>query len=307
MRPTHKIESEEKSRQNDDNKKLEDIVTKVEHGEDHIIEPDEVLDLISSKNLITFECDSGASEHFVNNAHLLTNYDSTDRIVVELADQSSVSTQGKGSIGSKLSHVHVISSFGSNLLSMILLYKEGKATLFHPEHGVVIANAQDMKVKCNAALCIGRLEDDRFIVNLHTAKTGKTNCPPESFASISSYAAAVTIQETKPVSGSSKTSNSSKAMLQFKRLGLTSPSRILEVHKRRLAYKIDLPSDLTIADFSAVQSVDVFHQARSRAKAHHNLHSFKKTGKPFDKLWFDIKSVSHPSYSNCTYFIVIVC
>ena len=96
-------------------------------------------------------------------------------------------------------------------------------------------------------------------------------------------------------------------MLQFKRLGLASPSRILEIHKRRLAYKIDLPSDLTIGDFSAVQSEDAFHQARSRAKAHHNFHSSKKTGQPFTKLLFDIKSVSHPSYSNCSYFIVIVC
>jgi hypothetical protein len=190
---------------------------------------------------------------------------------------------------------------------MIRLYKEGKATLFHPDHGVVIANAKDMKVKCDAALCIGRLEDDRFIVNLHTDKTGKTNCSPDAVPSTPSYAATVANQETTPTKASSKTSNSSKAMLQFKRLGLASPSRILEIHKRRLAYKIDLPSDLTIGDFSAVQSEDAFHQARSRAKAHHNFHSSKKTGQPFAKLWFDIKSVSHPSYSNCSYFIVIVC
>jgi hypothetical protein len=49
---------------------------------------------------------------------------------------------------------------------MLRLYKEGKAILFHPDHGVVIVNAKDMKVRCDDALCIGKLEDDRFIVNI---------------------------------------------------------------------------------------------------------------------------------------------
>jgi hypothetical protein len=250
----------------------------------------------SYTDTIVFECDSGASEHFVKNPHCLDNFNPKEIIEVELADKTIVKTVGKGNVGLKLTGVHAAPSFSTNLLSMLKLYKDGIATLFHPYHGVVIANAKDMHVNCKAALCIGNMEDDAFKISVKSNKPNTT----VSYATTTSITKQV--HNTEP-----KVSTIEKALLQFQRLGLCHPTRIMEVHKRKAEYRIDLPHDLTLSQFNSVFEHEPYNLARSHVQPHPNKFGKKRSTTPFERIWLDIKVVNDRSYNHAEYFIVVVC
>jgi hypothetical protein len=250
----------------------------------------------TKRNSIVFECDSGASEHFVHTPDYLDNFNSKDIIDVELADKSTITTIGKGNIGEKLQGVHVAPSFSSNLLSMIRLYKDGIATLFHPQHGVVIAKANDMQIKCTEALCIGNMENDTFKISIKTNKSVPTV----------SYATATATANSSSVP-TPKVNTTEKAVLQFKRLGLCHPTRIIEIAKRKAEYKIDLPHDISINHFDKVFENEAYNLARSHAQPHPNKFGKKRSTVPFERIWMDIKVVNDRSYTQAEYFVVIVC
>jgi hypothetical protein len=58
--------------------------------------------------------------------------------------------------------------FPHALLSVPTLVRDGKAALFHPAHGVIIAAATDFKVQHRNPLLIGKLEDGMYRVKVHT-------------------------------------------------------------------------------------------------------------------------------------------
>ena len=109
-----------------------------------------VAAMLSSDDSITFDVDTGAENHYIptSEAHKLDNYSTshTGHTVV-CANNTEDPTRGCGSIQGKLSKVYTMDNFQRALLSVPTLIKDHKAALFHPEHGVVIANATDFDVR----------------------------------------------------------------------------------------------------------------------------------------------------------------
>ena len=82
---------------------------------------------------ITFTVDSGADVTVKHgNGVGLNNFKPDISIDLEVADQRLVQTKGMGEITGKISNIHVAPTFGTSLLSVYQMYKEGKAVLFHP-------------------------------------------------------------------------------------------------------------------------------------------------------------------------------
>ena len=119
----------------------------------------------SQESIKVFELDSGSSDHIAMDDTGLDEVKQASQ-KFEVADQRIVTSQGYGSIGNKLKTVHVVPSFGANLMSMIQLYRDGKATLFHPTHGIMIAEAEDMHITCSKPLCVGYIEGNSFKVDI---------------------------------------------------------------------------------------------------------------------------------------------
>jgi hypothetical protein len=59
-----------------------------------------------------------------------------------------------------------VNTFGENLLSIPQLFSQNIATLFHPIHRIMIANADTMVVPCPRPLGIGRLNDGAFLIDI---------------------------------------------------------------------------------------------------------------------------------------------
>lgn len=70
------------------------------------------------KDTIPFVIDSGATHHFVRDPAYASDYREDSHLVVQLADNSTITTTGVGSIPGKLAEVHVSPEFDSNLLSV---------------------------------------------------------------------------------------------------------------------------------------------------------------------------------------------
>ena len=63
--------------------------------------------------------------------------------------------------------VHVVESFGENLLSIPQLYDQNIATIFHSTFGILIADANTMSVTCNQPLGVGGYIDGAFLMDLN--------------------------------------------------------------------------------------------------------------------------------------------
>jgi len=83
------------------------------------LQPDEIL----------FDLDSGATEHFVNSLNGCTNFNPTDKIRVEVADNRHITTDGSALLAGK--KVHLSQHFGSNLMSINQLDNNGAKVTFH--------------------------------------------------------------------------------------------------------------------------------------------------------------------------------
>ena len=94
---------------------------------------------------ITFTADSGADVTVKHgNEDGLNDFDPDVSISLEVADQRKVFTKGRGCITGKIDNIHVAPTFSSSLLSVYQMYSEGKAVLFHPTAGILLADAEDM-------------------------------------------------------------------------------------------------------------------------------------------------------------------
>lgn len=235
----------------------------------------------SSESAIEFEVDSACTEHFVTQATGLNNYRPASTTVY-CANGSPSITQGVGEISGKLSEVLHAPDFTSNLLSVSKLFNEGKATLFHPTRGVLIANAADMAVNCNNPLIVGEYVNNVFKAKIRTVSPAVKVVTP---------------------TGMELTKTQQKAQLWLQRLGYPHPTRILEALKCK-DHKIDLPVSTTIADFEHATN-EVYQLARSKPKSRRSRGN-KSTTAPFELLHFDIKYVEHPSYNKARYFALLV-
>jgi transposase InsO family protein len=215
----------------------------------------------------------------------------------EVADQRIVTSQGYGSIGNKLKTVHVVPSFGANLMSMIQLYRDGKATLFHPTYGIMIAEAKDMHVTCSKPLCVGYIEGNSFKVDIKVPPgiSLKTKSPiPKAHITRSreSRIGTPTLEE--------------RASLWLRRLGLASPQRIIDAVDHDLVTGISLPKHLSPAVFKT-DAVEAYNLAKSKAQPHRDL-NMKKTAKaPFELIHVDTEVVNCTSYGGAIYRITCVC
>jgi hypothetical protein len=254
----------------------------------------------SKPGFITFEIDSGASAHFVTTKAGLDDYDPTSSICVEVADKRSMLTTGKGHISNKIQDVHVAPEFGNNLLSVLSLYKDGLATIFHPSHGVLVARAEDLHVQCNEVLCKGRVENDSFLMDIHTSPiTSRTTELPTAKET---YAAMAT--KSKTVTKTIQVRD--RAELWVRRLGYPSPSRVMKLVQNRVANRIDLPDSIEESDIPS-KDLDAYHEGKDQAHPHRDLGAKKSTSTPFKLIHMDVKVVNVESYGRAKYILIIVC
>jgi hypothetical protein len=102
-------------------------------------------------------------------AHKMDNYSITHTgHTVVYVNNTEDPTRGCGSIQGKLSKVYTMDNFHCDLLSVLTLIKYHKTALFHPEHGVVIANATDVRYK--NPLLLGNLRHGMFQVQMKTSR-----------------------------------------------------------------------------------------------------------------------------------------
>lgn len=238
---------------------------------------------------VIFDIDSGASDHFVNSKKGLRNFDPTKTINIKVADRRKLTTSGKGDIPGKLHQINLVPASGSNQLSIHRLYKEGKATLFHPSFEVLIAKASDMKIACPTPICRGFVEDNSFKIRVKVNKDAKT-----------SYADAVTVRTAK----SNSESAILHAKLQMARLGYCSPNRLLELYKNRSKNNLKLPNGLNATDFASIPT-DAYYMGRQQQRPHHSLKS-NRSAVPFYMVG-DFKQINSVSPEGLGYALNIQC
>jgi hypothetical protein len=95
-------------------------------------------------DVISFDIDSDASHHFVKSLRGVENFNPDFSMKVEIADQSIITTSGKGSLGI-LKEVHYVPSFGSNLLSVNQLNQNGIGVTLNPKEIFLMKNSQIIK------------------------------------------------------------------------------------------------------------------------------------------------------------------
>jgi len=121
--------------------------------------------------IIHFDIDSGATDHFVASPEGLSDFKPDQTITIETANQEKVTSRGCGSIPGKIDPVHVVPSFGTNLLSVYQLCRTGHKVTFLPDGTVPITlNGKPV--------CQGALEGNTYrlhLTNLHAsgAKSSK--------------------------------------------------------------------------------------------------------------------------------------
>ena len=130
-----------------------------------------------------FNMDSACTTTIVTSREGIMAFDPTDVQQFTLADKSGVSSTGTGIIMGKGKNlkVHVVLSFGENLLSIPQLFDRGIVTVFHPTYGVMIADAKNMGVTCATPLGRGRYVERSW--NILTRSRHRKENRQDQFAS----------------------------------------------------------------------------------------------------------------------------
>jgi hypothetical protein len=131
----------------------------------------------------TFNMDSACTSTIMNNSSGLVSINLSDNSKFSLADTSTVLSQGTGLMPGKNLKVNIIKSFSENLLSIPQLFEMNYATVFHPSHGIIIANAKDMTVGCSAPLGIGKYENGTFLMDINVGPVTDKACVTGAIAS----------------------------------------------------------------------------------------------------------------------------
>ena len=173
-----------------------------------------------------------------------------------------VVSQGTGLMPGKNLKVNIIKSFSENLLSIPQLFEMNYATVFHPTHGIIIANANEMKVTCSAPLGIGKYIDGTFLMDINVGPSTAKACATGAIAT-SLEAANSGVSLGIPLAISPVLELSTRCILWYKRLGFTSIQRIVDAIHHKVIMGIDLPSSVQVKDFPT-QDVEAVQVAQSK-------------------------------------------
>ena len=124
--------------------------------------------------------------------------------------------------------VHVVESFGENLLSIPQLYDRNIATIFHPTFGIMIADANTMSVTCNQPLGVGRYIDGAFLMDLNLGPRQSVAKSTRGAVATSAEAARYGQQLGLPMDIAPIVPLTTKAILWYKCLGYPSSQRIVD-------------------------------------------------------------------------------
>lgn len=243
---------------------------------------------------VEFEADSGAQCNYMPSPALLQNYKTANHggHTIVCATGSRSVTEGAGNIGSILPKVYVNSKIVNNIMSVSAQFEQGRATLFHPKYGVVIANADDMQVSFSNPIATGGLRNGTFKVDVPLA--------PVVAAPVT--AAPLKLQYAKATSTERL---DAKCQLWLGRLGYAGPGRIVSL-ARDPDYKTGLPTDVKIESFHTDQN-DVYQLAKSREQPHRNKNMKITATKPFEMIHIDCITEPVVGYNGKKYTLNITC
>ena len=253
-------------------------------------------DCVSKGITRAFNMDSGCTSTIVNSLDGLVNIAPDESLSFSLADRSIVKSEGTGYAtgNGKYLKCSIVREFQENLLSIPQLYNDDIATVFHPRHGIMIAKASDMIVNCSHALGRGRYINGTFMMDICISNENSVNISQGSIAS--SPAAAEQARHLGiPMAIAPVVDISTKAILWYKRLGYTSPQRIVEAIKRNLIRGVNLPKDISTSHFK-IDQVEASQLAKSKAQPHRNLNMKKHSTRPYEMLHIDYKHVGISSW-----------
>jgi hypothetical protein len=245
--------------------------------------------------------DSACSTTIVNSSEGITNLNLNSGQKFTLADQREINSQDTGLItgGGKNLKAHIIESFGENLLSIPQLF-ERNITVFHPTHGIMIADACDMSVTCAKPLGVGCFKNGTFLLdivvsdnrNQSASKLITNNLYPISAVSPSTLVNPSLVLNTK-------------AMLWLKRLAYSSPQRIVDAVHHNLLSGLNLPITIASSDFPITED-DTYMLSKSHAQPHRNLEMRKHSKHPYEMVHIDFKSVGETSWGGAIGMSTIV-
>ena len=258
-----------------------------EESQDYIVKP--------------FNMDSACSTTIVNSPEGISSFDPSDIQQFSLADRSGVSSTGTGVITGKGKNlkVHVVPTFGENLLSIPQLYGRNVATVFHPKLGIMIADADQMAVHCPKPLGTGRYVDGTFLIDLVIAKKNNSAKAIKGAIATDDATARTATSLGIPMAVTPVMQLSTKSILWYKRLGYINPRKIVDAIHHGLLTGINLPKNIQPSDFP-ISAVEEAQLAKSSAKAHTNLSGRKHSTRPYQMLHIDFKHMGITSWGGAT-------
>jgi hypothetical protein len=239
----------------------------------------------SNKDVITFDIDSGASDHFVNTLQGVSNFSADTSVEVELANGMTVSTAGVGMISERLPKVNYAPSFSQPLLSVAKLVDDGKAILFHPSRGVVLMDANNH----DKVLAEGYRTGDVFKLDVRIPST-LNNVNKASSKANTEVNKASSKANTEEWTEVKRKSVKQKIVLLHNRSDHPAAGRMFHSYHHARVNGTCLPVGLKLQDFKdAVDNCDACKQAKSKESPHFARKGPRKALKPFEKIAVDIK------------------
>jgi hypothetical protein len=242
-------------------------------------------------------------EHFTNTTIGLQDLTTDEQVKVELADKSTLTTAGIGTFAGKLPRVLYCPQFASPLLSISQLYRDGKATIFHPTQGIMVANAECMEVRVKGTpLLVGKATENGFITDINVMSSKNSvkyvNAPTNT---VLTYAQA--LQSTSATTNTKP--HATAEQLWMLRLGFPNPERVIKLAKNNLATGVKISPAAKAEDFE-VHSLEAYHLGKSKARSHKmSPPKTKRSSKPFEFIHMDIKVTNIRTLGGNKYLLVI--
>jgi len=227
----------------------------------------------SNSNSITFDIDSGASNHYVNSFRGLANINKGEQHKVVVANNQTENTIGSGTIPNRLPKVHVVPTFASNLLSVSALNDVGIAVLFHPKQGVSLRDT-----KSNKIIAKGTREESSFKINIKLPEQNQV------------FSINNDIDKKQHILGWHSRLGHPAAARLYKFLQTNSKQHNITFHM--------------VAD--TIKDCDTCGRGKTQSAPHVNLKSKKQSDKPFQWIYIDTKHVEVQSYEGYNYALIIV-
>lgn len=268
-----------------------------------------------AEGCIRMNVDSGSTHHHVGDTYGVSNFVPSDgQLEVLLADGSKKTVVGKGDINGNLQDVHVVPGL-SNLLSVRALYSEGKATLFSPQHGVIVLQDSDLSVSYDPSKVLLRAqlnEDLTFTTDIAVSTAKKSPSLPKQ-PRAAPVAFALASGAPMPASNSSKQGTidareklTALAQLWHRRMCYVSPRTIMAGVKGKKIIGIKLPDNIPIEAFGAMES-EAVHLGRSQAAPHRSRTDKRRSSRPFECVYLDVRVVNKDTYQLSRYALYIIC